>query len=101
MAHSLPFCNLTNFYFSISPTDYSKNLLDEEWGCFKHVGMSWEMIMRLPIQDRRALIQKHNREQDMINDEANGEYNASNRKYEGEALNTYARLEQSNQKRGG
>ena len=75
--------------------------MDEEWGCFKHVGMSWEMIMRLPIQDRRALIQKHNREQEMINDETNGEYNASNRKYEGEALNTYARLEQSNQKRGG
>ena len=40
--------------------------MDEVWGCFKHVGMSWDMIMKLPIQDRRALIQKHNREQEEI-----------------------------------
>ena len=92
---------MTNFYFSISPSDYAKNLLDEIWGCFKHVGMPWDMIMKLPIQDRRALIHKHNREQEAINNEVNGEYSASNRKYEGESLNTFARLEQSNQRRGG
>jgi hypothetical protein len=75
--------------------------MNEIWGCFKHVGMSYDMIMKLPIQDRRALIQKHNREQDAINSEYDNNYNAANRKYEGESINTFARLEQSNLKRGG
>lgn len=75
--------------------------MNEIWGCFKHVGMSYNMIMKLPIQDRRALIQKHNREQDAINSEYDNNHNAANRKYEGESLNTFARLEQSNLKRGG
>ena len=101
MAHSLPFCNLTNFYFLISPTEYAKNLLDEEWGCFKHVGMSWDMIMRLPIQDRRSLIHKHNLEQEEINREIEGSSGGGDvRRYEGESINTYAGLEQSNRKGG-
>ena len=91
---------MTNFYFSISPNEYAKNLLDELWGCFKHVGMSWNMIMHLPIQDRRALIHKHNIEQDMVNREVEGQNSSNNRTYQGEALNTFARMEQSNLKRG-
>ena len=99
MAHSLPFCNLTNSYFLISPTEYSKNLLDEEWGCFKHVGMSWDMIMKLPIQDRRSLIHKHNLEQEEINKEIDGNSGSNVRTYEGESINTFAKLEQDNKKR--
>ena len=67
MARSRPFSNLTNFYFLISPTEYARNLADELYGCFKHVGMSYDMIMRMPIQDRRAMIHRHNVEQDSIN----------------------------------
>jgi hypothetical protein len=92
---------LTNFYFSISPNEYAKNLLDEEWGCFKHIGMSWDMIMRLPIQDRRALIHKHNKEQEVINNELEGKKSSNERTYEGASLNTFAKMEQSNIKRGG
>ena len=77
--------------------------MDEIWGCFKHVGMSWDMIMKLPIQDRRTLIYKHNLEQDMINSDyekrENG--NSNNRYYEGESINTFARMEQSNMRKGG
>lgn len=90
---------MTNFYFSISPDEYSKNLLDEIWGCFKHVGMPWEMIMKLPIQDRRAMIHKHNMEQDAVNKEYNNT-NGNTRTYEGESINTFAQMEQSNLKRG-
>jgi hypothetical protein len=90
---------LTNFYFSISPDEYSKNLLDEIWGCFKHVGMPWDMIMKLPIQDRRAMIHKHNMEQDAVNKEYNNT-NGNTRTYEGESINTFAQMEQSNLKRG-
>lgn len=96
MALSKPFYNLTNSFFLISPTEYSKNLLDEEWGCFKHVGMSWDMIMRLPIQDRRALIHKHNLEQDEIRKEYEGQKGENVRTYEGEAINKFAEMEQSN-----
>jgi hypothetical protein len=75
--------------------------MDEIWGCFKHVGMSWDMIMKLPIQDRRALIQKHNREQEAINNEIEGNNSPNNRTYEGEMINTFAKMEQSNKRKGG
>ena len=75
--------------------------MDEIWGCFKHVGMSWDMIMKLPIQDRRTLTQKHNREQEAINNEIEGNNSPSNRTYEGEMINTFAKMEQSNMRKGG
>jgi hypothetical protein len=75
--------------------------MDELWGCFKHVGMSWDMIMKLPIQDRRTLIQKHNREQEAINNEIEGNNTPNNRTYEGEMINTFAKMEQSNMRKGG
>ena len=75
--------------------------MDEIWGCFKHVGMSLDMIMKLPIQDRRTLIQKHNREQEAINNEIEGNNSPSNRTYEGEMINTFAKMEQSNMRKGG
>ncbi len=75
--------------------------MDEIWGCFKHVGMSWDMIMKLPIQDRRTLIQKHNREQEAINNEIEGNNSLNNRTYEGEMINTFAKMEQSNTRKGG
>ena len=102
MAPFLRFCNLTNFYFSISPTEYAKNLNDEIYGCFKHVGMPWDMIMRLPIQERREIIRKHNIDQEAINREINGEKGSANeRHYEGEQLNDFAKLEQMRLKNGG
>lgn len=90
---------MTNFYFSISPNEYSKNLLDEIWGCFKHIGMSWDMIMKLPIQDRRAMIHKHNMEQESISRDMDKE-SSDIRRYEGESLNTFAKMEQTNKRRG-
>ena len=59
------------------------------------------MIMKLPIQDRRALIRKHNIEQENINNEIEGTGSMSNRTYEGEAINTFAKMEQSNKRKGG
>lgn len=86
---------MTNFYFSISPNEYYNNLLEEEWGCFKHIGMSWDMIMKLPIHERRELIRKHNRDIE----QENARFDSSNtRTYEGESLNTFAKMEQSNRK---
>jgi hypothetical protein len=60
--------------------------------------MSYDMIMRLPIQDRRALIYKHNMEQDAISREFD-KTQGNVRTYEGESLNTFARMEQNDMKR--
>ena len=72
--------------------------MDEIWGCFKHIGMSYDMIMKLPIQDRRALIYKHNMEQDALSREFD-KTQGNVRTYEGESLNTFARMEQNDMKR--
>ena len=95
MAPSLPFCNLTNFFFSISPTEYYNNLLDEEWGCYKYVGMSWDMIMSLPMQERRAMIHKHNLDSDAVEREINGSTDTTNHHLEGRAINEFARRNQT------
>ena len=57
------------------------------------------MIMRMPIQDRRALISKHNREQDEAERERENIGGENVRKYEGSSLNEFARLEQTNFKK--
>lgn len=62
--------------------------------------MSYDMVMKLPIQERRAMIHKHNLEQDAIEREYNGTDDKNTRRYDGEAINTFAKLEQSNNKRG-
>lgn len=57
------------------------------------------MIMRIPIQDRRSLIHKHNIEQGEINKQIEENNGGDSRRYEGEQINTFARLEQDNRKR--
>lgn len=53
------------------------------------------MIMKLPIMERKAIIHKHNVEQQNINDEIEGKKRDSNtRTYEGESINAFAELEQ-------
>lgn len=61
--------------------------------------MPWDMIMKLPIQDRKAMINKHNMEQDLISREMETNKNGNTRTYEGESLNTFARMEQNDIKR--
>lgn len=54
-----------------------------------------ETVMKLPIQDRRYFIQKHNEEQKNLR--ASYERNTGTHKtYDGDALNEYAKLEQTN-----
>lgn len=61
--------------------------------------MSWDMIMKLPIQERRGFIQRHNMEQDVIEREYNSQGQGNTRTYEGESLNAFARMEQNKLKR--
>ncbi len=53
-----------------------------------------ETVMKMPIQDRRYFIQKHNEEQEGI--KSYRDRNSGKRTYDGEALNDFAKLEQEN-----
>ena len=57
------------------------------------------MIMKLPIQERRAFINRHNMEQEFIEREHNSSTQGNVRVYEGESINTFARMEQNKLKR--
>lgn len=95
------FCNLTNMYFSMLPSDYERILKDEIWGMFKHIGIPMETVMSMPIQDRRYYIQKHNHEQEAHVAAETQSKNSNTNTYSGD-INEFARMEQANAKvRGG
>ena len=90
----MSFYNLTNLYFSLIPNSYEKIFKDEIWGCTHYMKIPLETVMKLPVQDRRYFIRKHNEEQEQMRSsyERSGVNTVSN----GEAINEYARIEQSN-----
>ena len=55
-----------------------------------------ETVMKLPIQDRRYYIRKHNAEQEGIRLEREHKNNGGNVTHTGEDINTFARIEQDN-----
>jgi hypothetical protein len=70
-------------------------LKDEIWGCTHYMNLPMETVMKLPVQDRRYFIQKHNEEQQGIKrdfERRTGKATIS----DGETINEYARLEQEN-----
>jgi hypothetical protein len=44
------------------PSEYEKSFKDEIWGCFKYVGIPMDVLMNMPIADRRYYIMMHNRQ---------------------------------------
>lgn len=94
MARSKPFLSGTILFSSISP-DYAKNLLDELWGCFKNMKISFEELKRMPTKDRKYFIRRHNAEVDA----ENAEY--ERREHGGsttQAIDKYTDIEQANLK---
>lgn len=61
MALRLCFYRLTNLFFSILPEEYEKSFKEEIWGCFKYVGIPMDILMTMPIADRRYYIMMHNK----------------------------------------
>ena len=57
-----------------------------------------ETVMKLPVQDRRYFIQRHNAEQKGKNEEQKKHNKQAGRTYTGEALNEFAKREQDNLK---
>lgn len=86
---------MTNLFFSLISDDYDRMLKDEIWGCVHYMKLPMETVMRMPVQDRRYFIQKHNDEQQGIKktmDKRSGVATIT----DGDAINEYARLEQEN-----
>jgi hypothetical protein len=70
-------------------------LKDEIWGCTHYMNLPMETVMKLPIQDRRYFIQKHNDEQQGIKRDFERRAGKSTIS-DGETINEYAKLEQEN-----
>ena len=59
MAHLRHFLSGTILFSSISP-NFERNLKDELYGCFKYIGIPFDVLDRMPVRDRKFYIAKHN-----------------------------------------
>lgn len=71
-------------FSSISP-NYERNLKDELFGCFKYIGIPFDILDRMPTRDRKFYIAKHNG----IMDE---EKSRDTTKVNGEMINKFAEM---------
>ena len=71
-------------FSSISP-NYERNLKDELFGCFKYIGIPFDILDRMPTRDRKFYIAKHNG----IMDE---EKSKDTTKVNGEMINKFAEM---------
>lgn len=92
MAHLRHFLNGTILFSSISP-NFERNLKDELYGCFKYIGIPFDVLDRMPVRDRKFYIAKHNG----ITEEENSK-NKNENTINGELINTYANIHQLNEK---
>nr|MBP3680739.1 hypothetical protein [Clostridia bacterium] len=70
-------------FSSISP-DYERNLKDELYGCFKYIGIPFDILNKMPIRDRKFYIAKHN---GIVEDEIRKERGDS--RIDGEMINKF------------
>ena len=92
MAHLRHFLSGTILFSSISP-NFERNLKDELYGCFKYIGIPFDVLDRMPVRDRKFYIAKHNG----ITEEENSK-NRNENTINGELINTYAKVHQLNEK---
>ena len=96
MAPCLCFFNLTNLFFSTLPSDYELALQEELWGCFRYIGISYDTLLKMPIQQRRFIIMKHNEEQEGITKERERQKHGGNSvMVNGESVNYFAKMDQN------
>lgn len=78
-------------FSSISP-DYEKNLKDELYGCFKYIGIPFDILNKMPIRDRKYYIAKHN---GIVENEKNNKQN--NNTVSGEMINKFTDMSQKSE----
>ena len=70
MARLKPFLTGTLLFSSISP-DYERNLKEELFDCFKHIGIPFDTLYKMSIRDRKFYIMKYNKLIEQQNEAAN------------------------------
>lgn len=78
-------------------TEADKRLWDEIFGCVNYLKIPFDTIMSMPVFVRKYWIMRHNEKQEEIK-KSNENPNGKSGSIEGNALNAYAEMEQSNNK---
>ena len=91
MAHLRHFLTGTILFSSISP-NYEQTLKDELFGCFKYIGIPFDILDKMPTRDRKYYIMKHNNEMEK---QKSGNNNGT---HTTDAIEMYTDLHQSNMK---
>ena len=95
MAHLRPFLNGTILFSSISP-EYERLLKEELFGCFKHINIPFEELLRMPTRDRKYYILKHN--EAAIAEQQEYENMQKGTSSKTEAIDRYTDIDQANLK---
>lgn len=89
MAHLKHFLN-GKILFSLISSNQERDLKDELFGCFKHIGIPFQVLEKMPIRDRKFYIAKHNGIVEKENEKENGST------IDGEMINKYTDMSQLN-----
>jgi hypothetical protein len=76
--------------FSSTSPDNEKILKDELFGCFKHIGIPFNVLEKMPVRDRKFYIAKHN---GIVEEESKTQRKNT---VEGEMINKFTDLSQQN-----
>ena len=95
MALSKPFLNGTILFSLISP-EYERALKEELFGCFKHIKIPFDELLRMPVRDRKFYILKHN--EDIENERREYEERQKGGSTKTEAIDAFTDIDQQNLK---
>jgi hypothetical protein len=80
-------------FSSISP-EYERLLKEELFGCFKHIKIPFDELLRMPVRDRKFYILKHNEAAEAERQEyENAQKGSSTRT---EAIDAFTDIDQQN-----
>jgi len=95
VAHLRPFLNGTILFSLISP-EYERYLKEELFGCFKHIKIPFDELMKMPTRDRKFYILKHNEAAEAERREIEEKKNGGTAKTE--AIDAFTDIDQQNLK---
>lgn len=90
MAHLRHFLS-GKILFSLTSPNQERDLKDELFGCFKHIGIPFDILDKMPIRDRKFYIAKHNGIVEKENESQKGNT------IDGEMINKYTDMSQLNE----
>ena len=82
--------------FSLISPDYERYLKEELFGCFKHIKIPFDELMRMPTRDRKFYILKHNEAAEEERREKEKKKNGGTAKTE--AIDAFTDIDQQNLK---